>query len=39
MNAVVTGREPLDVWDSVIKKWRADGGDKFAEELAKENAG
>jgi putative aldouronate transport system substrate-binding protein len=39
MNAVVTGRQPLDTWDGVIKKWRADGGDKFADELAKEYAG
>jgi putative aldouronate transport system substrate-binding protein len=39
MNAVVTGRDPLDAWDRVVKKWRDDGGDKFAEELAKEYAG
>jgi putative aldouronate transport system substrate-binding protein len=38
MNAVVTGRDPLDSWDAVIRKWRSDGGDKVAEELAKEYA-
>jgi putative aldouronate transport system substrate-binding protein len=39
MNAIVTGREPLTSWDAVIKKWRADGGDKVAQEYAKEFAG
>jgi putative aldouronate transport system substrate-binding protein len=39
INAVVTGREPLDGWDAVVKKWRNDGGDKIAEEYAKEYTG
>jgi putative aldouronate transport system substrate-binding protein len=39
INAIVTGREPLTGWDAIVKKWRADGGDKVAEEYAKEYAG
>ncbi|MEV4757216.1 hypothetical protein AB0J86_19165 [Micromonospora sp. NPDC049559] len=39
INAIITGREPLESWEAVVKKWRADGGDKMAEEYAKEYAG
>ncbi|GAA2621062.1 extracellular solute-binding protein [Dactylosporangium fulvum] len=39
INDIVTGRTPLTNWDAVIKKWRDDGGDKMAEEYAKEHAG
>jgi putative aldouronate transport system substrate-binding protein len=39
INAIVTGRQPLANWDAIVKKWRNDGGDKIAEEFAKEYAG
>jgi putative aldouronate transport system substrate-binding protein len=39
INAIIAGREPLESWESVVKKWRSDGGDKIAEEYAKEYAG
>ncbi|NUR70374.1 MAG: sugar ABC transporter substrate-binding protein [Hamadaea sp.] len=39
INAIVTGREPMDAWEGVVKKWRESGGDKIAEEFAKEYAG
>jgi putative aldouronate transport system substrate-binding protein len=38
LNAVVTGRSSLDEWDAAVKKYKADGGDKIAEEYAKEYA-
>jgi len=34
VNAVVTGQKPVSHWDDTVKKWRADGGDKIAEEYA-----
>jgi putative aldouronate transport system substrate-binding protein len=39
INAIISGRASLDTWDAVVKKWRNDGGDKVAEEFAKEAAG
>jgi putative aldouronate transport system substrate-binding protein len=39
INAVIAGRTPLDGWEAIVKKWRDDGGDKIAEEFAKEYAG
>lgn len=39
INAIITGRTPLDSWEGIVKKWRDDGGDKIAEEYAKEYAG
>jgi putative aldouronate transport system substrate-binding protein len=39
INAIITGREPLESWEGIVKKWRDDGGDKIAEEYAKEYAG
>ncbi|MFD9910190.1 sugar ABC transporter substrate-binding protein [Streptomyces sp. NPDC059063] len=36
VTAVVSGRKPLSAWDGVYKKWRAQGGDKCAEEFAAE---
>jgi putative aldouronate transport system substrate-binding protein len=39
INDIVTGRQPMSNWDAVVKKWRDDGGDKMAEEYAKEHAG
>jgi putative aldouronate transport system substrate-binding protein len=39
INAIVTGRQPLESWEATVKKWRTDGGDKIAEEYAKEYAG
>jgi putative aldouronate transport system substrate-binding protein len=39
INAIIAGREPLQAWDGIVKKWRADGGDRIAEELAREHAG
>ncbi|NUT38145.1 MAG: extracellular solute-binding protein [Hamadaea sp.] len=36
LHAIVTGRQPLDDWDAAVKKYKADGGDKMAEEYAKE---
>jgi putative aldouronate transport system substrate-binding protein len=38
INGIITGRSTVDSWDAVVKKWRADGGDKMAEELAREAA-
>lgn len=39
INDIVTGRQPMSSWETVVKKWRDDGGDKMAEEYAKEYAG
>jgi len=39
INAIVTGREPLESWEAIVKKWRSDGGDKIAEEYAIEYTG
>lgn len=39
INDIVTGRAPLSSWEDVVKKWRDDGGDKMADEYAKEYAG
>lgn len=36
--AIVFGRRPLSDWDSVVKEFKAAGGDKMAEEFAAEHA-
>jgi len=30
----VQGRKPVSAWATAVKKWKSDGGDKIAEELA-----
>ena len=39
INAIVTGQEPMEAWEGIVKKWRDGGGDKIAEQYAKEYAG
>lgn len=36
--AVVTGREPLSSWPATVTRWRQAGGDRLAEEMAREHA-
>lgn len=36
--AIVAGREPMSAWSAAAKDWKANGGDKIAEEYAKEYA-
>ncbi|HEY3559427.1 MAG TPA: hypothetical protein VGL05_18280, partial [Kribbella sp.] len=31
---IVQGRKPISAWAPAVKKWKTDGGDKIAEELA-----
>ncbi|WP_327635911.1 extracellular solute-binding protein [Kribbella sp. NBC_00482] len=31
---IVQGRKPVSAWAAAVKKWKSDGGDKIAEELA-----
>ena len=31
---IVQGRKPISAWAPAVKKWKSDGGDKIAEELA-----
>ncbi|MET9311978.1 extracellular solute-binding protein [Kribbella sp. NPDC003505] len=31
---IVQGRKPVSAWATAVKKWKSDGGDKIAEELA-----
>ncbi|GHH03940.1 extracellular solute-binding protein [Streptomyces lanatus] len=38
VTGIVAGRLPLSEWDAVVKKWRAQGGDRMAEEFAKDHA-
>lgn len=35
--AVIAGRSPLSAYDTAVKTWRARGGDRMADELAKEH--
>lgn len=35
---IVAGRLPLSEWDATVKKSRAGGGDRMAEEFAKDHA-
>ncbi|PAZ13709.1 sugar ABC transporter substrate-binding protein [Streptomyces sp. SA15] len=38
VTGIVAGRVPLSEWDGAVKKWRARGGDRMADELAKDHA-
>ncbi|MGW2059923.1 extracellular solute-binding protein [Streptomyces sp. NPDC001937] len=38
IKAIVMGRKPLSSWDSMVRDWKAKGGDQAAEEFAKEYA-
>ncbi|WP_149824175.1 extracellular solute-binding protein [Streptomyces tailanensis] len=38
VTGIVAGRLPLSEWDATVKKWRAGGGDRMAEEFAKDHA-
>jgi putative aldouronate transport system substrate-binding protein len=38
ITAIVTGRQPVSSWDTVLKNWKAAGGDASATEFAKEYA-
>ncbi|MFG3367652.1 sugar ABC transporter substrate-binding protein [Streptomyces sp. NPDC048156] len=38
IKAIVMGRKPLSSWDSMVKDWKAKGGDKAADEFAEEYA-
>ncbi|MER5434790.1 extracellular solute-binding protein [Streptomyces sp. NPDC002588] len=38
VTGIVAGRLPLSEWDTTVKKWRSRGGDRMAEELAKDHA-
>lgn len=38
ITSVIAGREPLSALDGAIGKWRSGGGDKMADEYAKEHA-
>ena len=38
VGAIVFGRKPLSAWKDAVAQWRQAGGDKVAEELAKEYA-
>ncbi|WP_406156201.1 extracellular solute-binding protein [Streptomyces canus] len=38
VTGIVAGRLPLSEWDAVVKKWRAQGGDRMAGEFAKDYA-
>ncbi len=35
---IIAGRLPLSEWDAAVKKWRGRGGDRMAEEYAKDYA-
>jgi putative aldouronate transport system substrate-binding protein len=39
INAIIGGREPLENWEGIVSKWRSDGGDRIADEFAREAAG
>ncbi|MFF3336086.1 extracellular solute-binding protein [Streptomyces sp. NPDC002888] len=36
VTGIVAGRLPLSEWDATVKKWRGRGGDRMAEEFAKD---
>ncbi|CAM5699745.1 Extracellular solute-binding protein OS=Streptomyces alboniger OX=132473 GN=CP975_09900 PE=4 SV=1 [Streptomyces alboniger] len=36
VTGIVAGRIPLSEWDGAVKKWRSRGGDRMAEEFAKD---
>jgi putative aldouronate transport system substrate-binding protein len=38
VTGIVAGRIPLSEWDAAVKKWRSRGGDRMAEEFAKDYA-
>jgi putative aldouronate transport system substrate-binding protein len=38
VTGIVAGRVPLSELDATVKKWRARGGDRMAEEFAKDYA-
>ncbi|UUU21073.1 extracellular solute-binding protein [Streptomyces sp. DSM 40750] len=38
VTGIVAGRLPLSEWDATVKKWRERGGDRMAEEFAKDYA-
>ncbi|MET9105398.1 extracellular solute-binding protein [Streptomyces zhihengii] len=38
VTAIIAGRAPMSSLDEAVKKWQSRGGDKIAEELAKEHA-
>lgn len=38
ITGIVAGRLPLSEWDATVKKWRQRGGDRMAEEFAKDYA-
>ncbi|WP_327346644.1 sugar ABC transporter substrate-binding protein [Streptomyces europaeiscabiei] len=38
ITGIVAGRLPLSAWDATVKTWRQRGGDRMAEELAKDYA-
>ncbi|MEZ3180926.1 extracellular solute-binding protein [Streptomyces pimonensis] len=38
ITAIIAGRTPMSEYDAVMKRWRSQGGDRVAEEFAKEHA-
>ncbi|MFM9456517.1 extracellular solute-binding protein [Streptomyces europaeiscabiei] len=38
ITGIVAGRLPMSEWDATVKKWRQRGGDRMAEEFAKDHA-
>ncbi|WP_405961537.1 extracellular solute-binding protein [Streptomyces sp. NBC_00024] len=38
VTGIIAGRLPLSAWDATVKKWRERGGDRMAEEFAKDYA-
>ncbi|MGK4579294.1 extracellular solute-binding protein [Kitasatospora sp. HPMI-4] len=36
INNIVTGKQPISAWDGVVKRWKSQGGDAIAAELAAE---
>ncbi|MEU6553370.1 extracellular solute-binding protein [Streptomyces sp. NPDC046915] len=38
ITAVVAGRSPMSAYDDAVRRWRSQGGDRMAEEYAKEHA-
>jgi putative aldouronate transport system substrate-binding protein len=38
VTGIIAGRLPISAWDATVKKWRERGGDRMAEEFAKDYA-
>ena len=38
VTGIVAGRLPLTEWDAAVRTWRSRGGDRMAEEFAKDHA-